>query len=200
MVVPYPEPERLALDGADVVLVRAFLPVNLADALLAVLIREVAWRQDHITLFGRTHPVPRLQQWYGDPGLSYRWSGIHMEPLPWFPALDDLRRRVFTATGRLPNAVLCNLYRNGHDTVGWHADDEPELGPTPFITSVSLGVERDFQMKPKHKVGSTVTIPLPHGSLLVMGGATQSNWVHCLPRRKRITEPRLNLTFRTMPV
>ena len=120
-----------------------------------------------------------------------------MQPLPWTPELERVRLSVTRATKRRFNSVLLNYYRDGNDTVGWHADNEEGLGLQPFIASISLGAERDFQLRriddPK---GSKLTVPLPSGSLLVMGGETQTNWHHAVPRRKRVKTPRVNLTFR----
>lgn len=199
--LPTPAWHPLDLEGADVRLMKGFLSRPEADAALAELRSAVAWRQDTIRIFGKVHPVPRLQQWFGDPGLSYRWSGIAMDPMPWTPLLSALRNRIEEATGKRPNSVLANLYRDGNDTVGWHADDEPELGPNPFIASLSLGAERDFVLRRRVRDGrADVSLALPHGSLLVMQGPTQANWLHSLPRRKKVAADRINLTFRLMPV
>ena len=117
-------------------------------------------------------------------------------PAPW-PALYEVRTQVERHTNTTFNSVLANLYRDGNDVVGWHADDEPELGPDPVIASVSLGAERDFVLRHNRRDDvPNVTITLPRGSLLVMSDGTQKNWQHTLPRRKRIDTPRLNLTFR----
>ena len=119
-----------------------------------------------------------------------------MQPLPWMPELEEVRDGVQRTTGRKFNSVLLNYYRDGNDTVGWHADDEPGLGLTPFIASLSLGAERDFVLRRNDDPKAKVTIALTHGSLLVMAGETQGNWQHAIPRRKRVSEPRVNLTFR----
>ncbi len=188
--------EDLRLPNGNAKLLRGFLAAKEAAALFAQLHEVVPWRHDTIRVYGREHPLPRLQQWFGDPERSYTWSGIEMQPLPWTPVLRVLRDRVADAVGAAFNSVLLNLYRNGHDTVGWHADDEPELGSTPTIASVSLGAERDFALRRKDRAGDSVVVPLPPGSLLVMSGATQANWQHALPRRKRVQRARINLTFR----
>ena len=118
-----------------------------------------------------------------------------MKALPWTKALVAIKTQVEQATGYQFNACLANLYRDGNDTVGWHSDDEPELGEQPVIASVSLGAERDFQLKHK-SLSEKLTIPLKSGSLLTMSGETQNAWQHCLPRTKRVKSPRINLTFR----
>ena len=169
-----------------------------ADAWLAALHLETPWRQDRITLFGRTSDVPRLTAWYGDPGCSYRYAGLQLDPLPWTPTLQALRPRVEAAAGTAFNSVLLNLYRSGDDSMGWHADDEPELGPAPVIASVSLGAARTFQLKHRQDRGQPrIDLELAHGSLLVMYPPTQSHWLHGVPKRRRGEPgPRINLTFR----
>jgi len=186
------------MPDADVRLMRDFLPVGAANDYLQALRSEVAWQQDSIRLYGRTHKLPRLHQWYADAGIGYRWSGIEMQPLPWLTSLHALRRRVETCTGERFNSVLVNLYRDGSDAMGWHADDEPELGNYPVIASISLGVTRDFRLRRRDgaRNGSARTIALTHGSLIVMAGNTQHYWQHSLPRRKRVSGARINLTFR----
>jgi hypothetical protein len=140
-----------------------------------------------------------LLQLFGDAGLVYSWSGIEMRPRPWPESLHALRERLCRETGVAFNTVLANLYRNGADSVGWHADDEPELGDAPVIASVSLGAERDFRLRHRTRKDLAVkTIALPHGSLLLMRGGTQRMWKHQLPRRKRVTSARINLTFRLL--
>lgn len=156
----------------------------------------LAWRQESIRLFGRDTPMPRLTAWYGDPGAAYTYSGLRNEPLLWTPLLEALRDRLQDALDRPLNSVLANLYRDGRDHMGWHADDEPELGPTPTIASLSFGATRTFRMKHRAEPGRTVSIELTHGGLLVMDGRSQAEWLHAVPKRLRVTEPRINLTFR----
>jgi len=190
--------ERLPLRDADLRLQREFLAPSIVANNMSRLMREVSWRRDCVQVFGRSHPIPRLHQWYGDPDSEYRWSGLTMRPEPWTATLNDLRARVGEAVGYDFNSVLVNLYRDGNDSMGWHADDEPELGDDPTIASVSLGAERDLKLRYR---GSDIreegrTIRLPSGSLLVMAGTTQQFWQHSLPKRRRVSEPRINLTFR----
>jgi len=146
-------------------------------------------------MFGRVVDSPRLSAWIGDEDAVYRYSGTRFVPRPWTPELLALRDRVAAACGVPFNSVLANLYRDGADRMGWHSDDEPELGPRPVIASVSLGAERTFRFRAKAG-GETVAIELPHGSLLTMAGDTQRLYRHELPARKRVTGPRINLTFR----
>jgi alkylated DNA repair dioxygenase AlkB len=154
------------------------------------------WRQDFIKIYGRVHPVPRLQQWYGDPDKAYTWSGIKMNPLPWTPSLLKVRCLVQDALGTEFNSVLLNMYRHGRDTVSWHSDDELELGEHPTIASISLGATRDFQLRKKIGLPTKIQVQLEDCSLLVMSGETQKKWEHSIPRRMRLKGPRINLTFR----
>ncbi|PJE78354.1 hypothetical protein CI610_02707 [invertebrate metagenome] len=172
------------------------LPAD-ADEFFEIIMVETHWRQDSIHLFGKKHPLPRLQAWYGDLGCFYTYSGIRMEPLPWTKTLLFVRRQVELITGLTFNVVLVNLYRNGRDSNGWHADDEPELGENPSIASVSLGATRCFRLRHRYnKETDAFSLPLTHGSLLVMSGATQRYWQHCLTKTTKVLTPRINLTFR----
>lgn len=188
--------ESVHIDAGELKLCRAYLPAARADALLSTLLTEVPWRADSVRLFGRSHPIPRRHQWYGDSAASYRWSGLTMTPLPWMPELAALRQALEQDLGCHFNSVLANLYRDGNDSMGWHADNEPELGDAPRIASLSLGAQRDLQLRPAGTTRVAHTLPLPHGSLLLMGGDMQHNWQHALPRRLRVRQPRINLTFR----
>lgn len=192
--------QDLKLDPAEVFLLDGFLAAPESQDLFETFHRETSWRQDRIRVMGKEHPLPRLQAWYGDP-VDYVWSGVRMSPQPWTPALQGLRARVEAATGAAYSSVLLNLYRDGRDTVAWHADDEPGLVPGAPIASVSLGAARDFQLRRSWMgawAGPPITVPLPPGSLLVMGGETQRHWRHALPRRRRTAGARINLTFRRM--
>jgi alkylated DNA repair dioxygenase AlkB len=179
-----------------------FLPRSAADSCLRQLLTGICWQQDTIRVFGHEHSIPRQHQWYADSGVSYRWSGIEMQPLEWIEPLSLIRDRLQQQTGHAFNSVLTNLYRNGNDSMGWHADDEPELGTQPIIASISLGAERDFQLRRRKRSGSKSNAGpatnrlLPHGSLLLMSGNSQRDWQHALPKRRRVSKPRINLTFR----
>lgn len=188
--------ERIGAPGADIKILRSFLSPSLGFALLERFIAETPWRQDEISLYGRKHKLPRLEQWYGDEGVDYLWSGIKILAHAWTPALQGVHSMVETHTGRGFNSCLLNLYRDGNDCVHWHRDDEPELGTDPIIASVSLGAERDFMLR--HDDGHKISVVLNHGSLLLMGQGTQVHYMHELPRRKGVTGPRVNLTFRQM--
>jgi len=181
----------LPCDG-EAYLYEAFLGPASADRFMGALATELDWRQETAHLFGRDIPLPRLTAWYGDVG--YRYSGVTHPPAPWPPALDELRQLVARVVP-LPNSALSNLYRNGRDSVSWHADDEPEFGPQPVIASASLGAPRRFVLRHR-QTGEQVRVELPHGSLLVMAGDCQHCWQHAIPKTSRAVAPRINLTFR----
>ena len=176
-------------------LVAGFIPGCEADEMMTKLIDEVPWTTHDLVLFGKKMTEPRLSAWIGDAGVSYAYSGIKRTPAPWTPTLADLRTRCEAAVGKAFNSVLANLYRSGDDSMGWHADDEPEMGPEPVIASVSFGAERRFDFKHRAS-GETVSVVLPHGSLLVMSGVSQVCWKHRIARSKAVTAPRINLTYR----
>ncbi|EWC42737.1 alpha-ketoglutarate-dependent dioxygenase AlkB family protein [Stutzerimonas stutzeri] len=167
-----------------------------ADAWLQELTDATPWSQPEIRIYGRQVAVPRLLAWYGEPEADYRYSGLRHEPLAWTPLLRQIRQRLENDTGYRFNGVLLNLYRDGRDAMGWHSDDEAELGVDPIVASLSLGAERRFDL---HRKGSSRighSLVLAHGSLLVMGGATQHHWQHQIARTSKVLRPRLNLTFR----
>ena len=147
-------------------------------------------------MFGRTIPQPRLTCWMGDPGCDYAYSGVRYAPAPWTPAAARLRAQVEAACGVRFNAVLLNRYRTGSDSMGWHADDEPELGDAPTIASVSLGAARRFDLQHRKRKAERRRLSLTHGSLLVMAGTTQACWKHRIPKTTAPIGERVNLTFR----
>lgn len=173
-----------------------FLSTDEVGALQHALEREIPWQQDKIQMFGRPVAIPRLQAWIGDPGCRYRYSGVTLEPQPWPPTCTQLRHRIEHALGLSFNALLANLYRDGNDSVGWHADNEPELGPDPVIASLTLGAERRFCLRHRRDKSRNLTLQLPPGSLLIMAGEIQHHWLHALPKTRRPMAPRINLSFR----
>ena len=186
------------LPGADIRLIERFLNLDEAKGLFEVLVATTSWRQEPIRMFGKEVLQPRLVAWHGDPGAVYTYSGARHEPVPWTPPLEMIRDRLLPITGPF-NSVLCNLYRDGLDRMGWHADDEPALGPEPLIASVSLGAARTFLLKHRtRKDLGTIKVVLTSGSLLVMQGLTQRDWKHAVPGTRRPVGPRLNLTFRNV--
>ena len=192
-----PSTKRFDLPDAEVLLLPGFLGQAAADTLLDRLLHGVDWRQDTVVVFGKRHPQPRLTQWFGPPGHTYSYSGVDMQPIAWPAWLKACKHQVESASGATYNSVLANLYRNGQDTVGWHADNEPELGHQPHIASLSLGAVRDFRLKHRTRRDvDPVTVNLGHGDLLLMAGNTQHAWLHTVPRRAGVSQPRVNLTFR----
>jgi alkylated DNA repair dioxygenase AlkB len=190
---------HIPIPRAEIFYDEHFLQPEEAPRLFHALLSKCAWQRRRGS-FGQV--VPRDEAYYGDPGTHYAYSRREYNPLPWLPELLLLKARVEEATpvaaySSLPktgyNAALCNLYRDGNDSVGLHADAEPELGPV--IASVSLGAERLFRLKGK---GGAVAFSerLPHGSLLIMAGSTQKNFKHEVPKEPRVTQARINLTFR----
>ncbi|WP_313139393.1 alpha-ketoglutarate-dependent dioxygenase AlkB [Stenotrophomonas sp.] len=175
---------------------RRWLERSAADVLLSALRADVAWEVHRIRMFGRQVDSPRLSCWMGDAGASYRYSGADFVPVPWHPALLPLRDRLAEFCGATFNSVLLNRYRDGEDAMGWHRDNEPELGPAPLIASLSLGAERRFLLRRRDDHGRKAEVALGHGDLLVMGGATQTHYQHALPRTARPVSERINLTFR----
>jgi alkylated DNA repair dioxygenase AlkB len=168
-----------------------------ADSLLASLRDELGWEQRAIVLFGRSVMQPRLIAWAG--AIGYRYSGQTLEPRPFTPALAGLLERVRAWTGVPFNHVLANRYRDGRDAIGFHADDEAELGDDPVVATVSLGAVRQFVLKPRRKAdGPGCALDLAHGSLVVMGGACQPHYVHGVPRQATVRDERISLTFRSI--
>ncbi len=169
-----------------------------ADILYQQLLQEIPWQTGHVFIYGREHLIPRLQAWHGDPGISYTYSGKTLQADAWTPTLANLCQQLNQLLGLQLNAVLCNLYRNGNDCMGWHADDEKELGENPQILSISLGAERDFALRRQGSSRQSGTLRLANGSLLDMRPGMQNHWQHSLPKRARIQQSRINLTFRTL--
>jgi alkylated DNA repair dioxygenase AlkB len=191
---------NLLPDDGEVVLDEGWLAPTEADELLGQLVAELDWRQEQARFGARVVALPRLTAWYGDVG--YRYSGVYHHPREWPPVLADLRRRLSGGepkasppAGPEPNSVLVNFYRDGRDSMGWHSDDEPELGVAPRIWSVSLGASRRFLLRHRSS-GQRVEVGLGHGSLLVMAGRCQQCWQHSLPKTSRPVGARVNLTFR----
>lgn len=191
--------QRIALPDADVRYLPRWLPQSAADAMLPVVVEEVPWTQHHVHIFGRELPSPRLSAWIGDPGASYTYSRVRHEPLPWTPVLSGLRERLRDAFGVDFNTVLANRYRDGRDSMGWHADDEPELGAEPIIASISLGATRVMRFRARAAgAQGSVALALEHGSLLWMAGGTQRNYQHAINKTRAGVGERVNLTFRVL--
>ena len=183
----------IPIDDGELALL-AQLPLPLSNAEIAArLLAETPWREESVVVYGKRHLQPRLTAWYGD--ASYTYSGLRLEPLPWTALLLELRAAVEAACGHNFNSVLLNRYRNGRDSMGMHSDDEPELGADPVIASLSYGATRTFILRHKRDK-RTVRLPLEDGSLLLMRGQLQRNWLHGINKSTRPLGERLNLTFR----
>lgn len=181
----------------DLYWIREFFDLSQSDDYLQTLLAKVKWRQDAIKHGRKVTQLPRLTAWYGSSGKHYSYSGIRMKPLPWNAPLLAIKQTVDAEAGVKFNSVLLNFYRNEHDSVAWHSDDEPELGKNPIIASVSFGATRRFVLKHKtEKRLPKIEMELSHGSLLLMRGPTQHHWVHAIPKYRLPVGPRLNLTFR----
>jgi len=191
--------QRLDMQDADVEYIANWLNPDLADKLFSHFSADLAWQEAHIAMFGRQVKIPRLQAWYGDPDAVYKYSGLQMQPVAWTPNLLTLKHRCEHECGVKFNSVLANLYRSGSDSMGFHSDNEPELGNQPVIASVSLGQARNFDFKHTN-TQEKVRLVLEHGSLLVMSGDTQRYWQHGINKTKRTAQPRINFTFRSVKV
>ncbi len=185
-----------ALADAELDYQAHWLDSGTADAWLNALLAETPWTQPRVQLYGRQYPVPRLVAWYGDAEARYRYSGLTHQPLDWTPQLAEIRSRVEAAVGQALNGVLLNYYRDGQDSMGWHSDDESELGRNPLIASLNLGGSRRFDLRRKGSSRIEHSLWLEHGSLLVMAGPTQHHWQHQVAKTRSPCAPRLNLTFR----
>jgi alkylated DNA repair dioxygenase AlkB len=164
---------------------------------LGQLLRYIEWKNDEAMIFGKLIITKRKTAWYGDAGFSYTYSGITRHALSWTKELLELKYITEELTGTSYNSCLLNLYHNGDEGVSWHSDDEETLGKHSAIASFSFGAERKFSFKHK-QTKETTSVLLENGSLLVMKGSTQINWLHSLPKTKKINMPRVNLTFRTI--
>jgi len=187
--------QRFELPGADVRLTR-LCGAREAQEYFQRLHAEIPWERHRLRLFGREIDAPRLSCWVGDADAVYTYSRVRFAPHAWTPTLAELRDRAGELCAERYNSVLCNLYRDGNDAMGWHSDSEPELGPEPSIASLSFGATRRFRLRHRGDKNLRLDIELESGTLLLMSGATQRNYKHDLPRAKALREGRINLTFR----
>ncbi len=186
------------LPDAEIEYYPNFFSLETANMMFAKLKQETPWQQDQITVFGQTHWQPRLTALFGNEGKSYSYSNITMQPHKWTPLVMQIKQEVETVCMENFTTVLLNLYRNGKDSNGWHADNEKELGKNPVIASVSFGAERSFHLQHNSQTTAKQKIVLAHGSLLVMKGTTQHFWKHQLPKTAKPIGERINLTFRSL--
>jgi len=171
-----------------------FLDIGTADSAFQQLMESTPWEQPQLAMFGNIVTEPRQSIWHSDD-TSYAYSGVERVAHPMSPLLRHLAAMCKDKTGQEFNGVLVNLYRDGNDHLGWHADNEIVNGPEPTIASISLGAERRFDFR-HNDTGEVVKVLLPHGSLLVMSGLSQTCWQHRIPKETHLTLPRINLTFR----
>jgi alkylated DNA repair dioxygenase AlkB len=169
-----------------------------ADSYLQTLLQTIEWKHDEARIFGRHIITKRKVAWYGDMDFDYAYSGTTRTALAWTPELLTLKTLTEQLTGEHYNSCLLNLYHTGDEGMAWHSDDEKMLGKDSTIASLSFGAERKFSLKYRANKEESRSLLLENGSLLVMRGTTQSHWLHSLPKSKRVTTPRVNLTFRTM--
>jgi alkylated DNA repair dioxygenase AlkB len=214
LIYMFQEDRHIHLKNADIIFIEHFFEGKQADIFFQKLIENIAWTQGEITIFGKKVVEPRLSAWYGDAGKSYTYSGKKQEPLAWIEPLLKIKTTIekylnepiegVTRTdpaneknteGVCFNSVLCNFYRDGNDSMGYHADNERELGQNPIIASINLGDTRRFLFRRKDNVKEKYELALTHGSLLIMAGEMQHYWQHAVPKEKGKKE-RINLTFR----
>ena len=192
----FQEKLKLNIPDADIWYYPHFFPFDKARHYFHTLKQTVPWQQDNITVFGKTFAQPRLTSLFGNNGKTYSYSNITMSPNAFEGELLDIKRKVDKEVGEEFTTCLLNLYRDGKDSNGWHADNEKELGPNPIIASISLGQERYFHLRHKNEKNLKHKILLEQGSLLLMRGETQQNWQHQIPKTSRKIGGRINLTFR----
>ncbi|HEX8268596.1 MAG TPA: alpha-ketoglutarate-dependent dioxygenase AlkB [Flavobacterium sp.] len=191
-------PNLLPYDGITFYYGRIFNIIQ-ADYFFEVLLKDIEWKNDEAVIFGKHFITKRKAAWYGDSNFSYTYSNTTKTALPWTRELLQIKSQVEKVSGTIFNSCLLNLYHSGDEGMAWHSDDEKELGKNTTIASVSFGAERKFSMK--HKISKELlSVVLEHGSLLVMKGTTQRNWLHSMPKTKKVLEPRINLTFRTIVI
>ncbi len=194
----FSEEIKLSLPDADISYYPGFFNLETANAYFNLLLNEIPWQQDHITVFGKTYPQPRLTALFGNNDKPYTYSNVTMQPLGFTSALSEIKKQIESTTNTTFTSCLANLYRDGQDSNGWHADNESSLGENPIIASVSFGEARYFNLKHKDDTTLKQKLLLEHGSLLIMKGKTQHHWLHQIAKTKKIIKPRLNLTFRVI--
>ncbi len=189
-------PLNLLPNNGEAFLFSPFFSKKDSDSLLQDLLTNINWKQEPIKIFGKPVMQPRLTAWYGNTGKVYSYSGITMQPLPWTNNLQFIKKAIEKKTGTVFNSALLNYYRDGKDSMGWHRDNEKELGTNPSIASVSLGASRIFKLRYYTDKTISHSIELSHGSLLLMKGPTQHHWEHQVAKTAKPVGARINITFR----
>ena len=193
--------EVFSLKDGEILFMKNFLTSTEAKKYFDILQNTINWKQEEIKYYGKIYQVPRKTAWYGYEGFDYSYSGINCNPEPWTKELLDLKKEIEKLIPNEDfNSVLLNMYRDGNDKVSWHADDEKELGMNPTIASLSIGETRRFDVKHKDNPDLKYQFELTPGSLIIMKGALQHYWLHQIPVQKKVTKPRINLTFRTIKI
>ena len=192
------EPIYFNVPDAEIIYYHHFFDAEQSDLLFQELLLTIPWQQDDIKVFGKVHAQPRLTALYGNEGKSYSYSNIKMQPHSWNPILQNLKLKAEAVSATEFTTVLLNLYRDGKDSNGWHADNEKELGTNPVIASLSFGADRYFHLQHNNDKNLKLKILLEHGSLLVMKGTTQHFWKHQIPKTAKPIGSRINLTFRSI--
>jgi alkylated DNA repair dioxygenase AlkB len=193
-----PKPINILPTNGDAVLFQDLFSREESDYYFSSLRNEIRWKQEPIKIFGREVMQPRLTAWYGDMDKPYTYSGTTMQPHAWTKSLEAIKQKIeLIAKVRFTSALL-NLYRDGSDSMGWHRDNEKELGDQPIIGSVSFGATRIFQFRNYKTNKDLKSLELTHGSFLLMRGETNHYWEHCVPKTKQVLNERINITFRVI--
>ncbi len=190
------KPKDAELEAAGLIYMPNVAPAPQANAWLDRLRGELDWSQHRVRVFGKVHGAPRLSAWHGDADCEYTYSALTLVPAPWTPTLLQIRAVACDAAGVEFNAVLANWYRDGNDSMGWHSDDEPELGENPVLGSLSLGEPRRFRMRDRSRRQPPFGFDLMHGSFLILTAHANREWQHSIPKTARRVGDRINLTFR----
>lgn len=190
------ESENILPQDGEAIYLEKFFDKDQSTKLFNALKSDIQWQQQEIKMFGKLIQMPRLTAWYGDAGVNYTYSGLKNEPNKWTKELNFIKNRIEEKLGYKFNSVLLNLYRDGNDSMGWHKDDEKELGQNPVICSISFGESRIFKFKHEKNKKLNFDLELKDGSILLMKGETQHHWYHSIPKTKKVVKPRINLTFR----
>ncbi|AFL84664.1 alkylated DNA repair protein [Belliella baltica DSM 15883] len=193
---PLEKPTQIIQSNGDVIYYPSIFSEEESNELMLSLIHNIEWKQEPIWLFGKKIMQPRLTALYGDQDVNYGYSGITMRPNPWNETLIFIKSKIENLLKSEFTHVLMNFYRDGQDSMGWHRDNEKNLGLNPIIASVSFGTSREFQLRRYESKLEKKSVMLNHGSLLLMQGETQHYWEHQIPKRKKVNDPRINLTFR----
>lgn len=194
---PQNEKQEVQIENGEYIYIPNFFDRNKANEFLKAFKETILWKQESMNMYGKQVLFPRLTSWYGESDKPYTFSGITLHPHPWTKELLEIKAAIEPICKVVFNSVLLNLYRDGNDSISWHTDAEKELGKNPLIASVNFGAERKFQIR-HNETQETIDINLKHGSLLIMKGELQHFWKHQVPKQKKITDERINLTFRVI--